>query len=40
MSQRVAGVAYLKVDGQIYPLRGNFTVSPSSVERAGIAGQD
>lgn len=37
---RVAGVAYLKVDGAQYPLRGNFTVSPSPVERAGIAGQD
>ena len=40
MSQRIAGVAWLKVDGGIYPLRGNLTVSPSSVERAGIAGQD
>lgn len=40
MAQRIAGVAFLKVDGQLYPLRGNFTVSPSSIERAGIAGQD
>lgn len=40
MANRVAGVAFLKVDGQQYPLRGNFTVSPTSVERAGIAGQD
>jgi hypothetical protein len=40
MAQRIAGVAFLKVDGAIYPLRGNLTVSPSSVERAGIAGQD
>ena len=40
MAQRIAGVAFLKVDGNLYPLRGNFTVSPSSVERAGIAGQD
>ncbi len=24
----------------MFPLRGNFTVSPSAVERAGIAGQD
>ena len=30
----------MKVDGAIYPLRGNFTVSPSSLERAGISGQD
>lgn len=40
MSQRIAGIAFLKVDGAIYPLRGNFMVSPSSVERAGISGQD
>lgn len=40
MAQRIAGTAWLKVDGAIYPLRGNLTVSPSSVERAGLAGQD
>lgn len=40
MAQRIAGIAYLKVDGAQYPLRGNFTVSPSPVERTGIAGQD
>jgi hypothetical protein len=40
MAPRIAGVAFLKVDGQQYPLRGNFMVSPSAVERAGIAGQD
>ena len=40
MAQRIAGIAFLKVDGNLYPLRGNFTVSPSALERAGIAGQD
>jgi len=40
MASRIAGIAYLKVDGDLYPLRGNFTVSPSPTERAGIAGQD
>ena len=40
MGQRVAGIAFFKVDGALLPLRGNFTVSPSAVERAGIAGQD
>jgi hypothetical protein len=40
VAQRIAGIAYLKVDASLYPLRGNFTVSPSSLERAGIAGQD
>ena len=39
-SQRVAGIAYVKVDGQLYPLRGNLTVMPSATARAGIAGQD
>lgn len=40
MAQRFAGVAYLMVDGNQYPLRGNFTVSPSTWERTMIAGQD
>ena len=40
MAQRIAGIAFLKVDGELYPLRGNFTISPSALERAGIAGQD
>jgi hypothetical protein len=40
MGERIAGIAYLKVDGDLYPLRGNFTVSPSPTERTGLAGQD
>jgi hypothetical protein len=40
MANRIAGIAYLKVDGKQYPLRGSFTVSPSKTERTGIAGQD
>lgn len=40
MGERIAGIAFLKVDGDLYPLRGNFTVSPSPTERTGIAGQD
>jgi hypothetical protein len=40
MGQRVGGIAFLKVDGNLYPLRGNFTISPSPMERTGIAGQD
>jgi hypothetical protein len=35
-----AGTAYLKVDGNQYPLRGALTVSGSPMERNGIAGQD
>lgn len=37
---RIAGVAYVKINGRQYPLRGNLTVSPSPTERTGIAGQD
>src|SRR5580700_12119976 len=40
MAQRIAGIAFLTVDGDQLALRGNFTVSPSPVERAMIAGQD
>jgi Phage tail tube protein len=40
MAQRFAGLAFLMIDGNQYALRGNFTVSPSSVERTMIAGQD
>ncbi|GJE45365.1 phage tail tube protein [Methylobacterium soli] len=40
MAKRIAGVAYVYVNGGQLPLRGGFTVSPSPFERAGIAGQD
>jgi len=40
MAQRFAGIAFLMVDGNQMALRGNFTVSPSPVERTMIAGQD
>ncbi|HEY2242749.1 MAG TPA: phage tail tube protein [Xanthobacteraceae bacterium] len=40
MAQRFAGIAFLTVDGTQLSLRGNFTVSPSPVERTMIAGQD
>lgn len=40
MSKKVAGVCYLKVDGTQYALRGSLTVSPDSIEREGVAGQD
>lgn len=40
MAQKFAGIAFLTVQGQQFRLRGNFTVSPSPVERTMIAGQD
>src|SRR5215471_6255520 len=40
MAQRFAGIAFLSVNGNFMALRGNFTVSPSGVERTMIAGQD
>lgn len=39
-ANRIGGIAWLKVDGRQYPLRGSFTVSPAPTERTGIAGQD
>lgn len=41
MAQKArGGIAYLKVDGRQYSLRGSFTISPDVTEREGIAGQD
>lgn len=40
MAERIAGIAFLMVDGNQLALRGNFTVSPSPVERTMLAGQD
>jgi len=40
MAQRFAGIAYVYQNGQQLPLKGNFTISPSRIERTGIAGQD
>jgi hypothetical protein len=40
MGQRLGGVAYLKVDGNQIPLRGNFTIHPQQTHRSGVAGQD
>lgn len=35
---RIAGTAYVKVDGAQYTLAGSLTVSPNSVNREGLAG--
>ena len=40
MAQRVAGIANLFVNNTPVALRGNFTVSSSTVERTMLAGQD
>lgn len=37
---KVGGIAYVKVDGDQLLLRGDLTVSPDSIERKGVAGQD
>ena len=39
-TNRIGGIAFLTIDGTQYPLRGSWMVSPSSVKRDGIAGQD
>ena len=38
--RRIAGVAYIFVDGRQYPLRGDLTVSIDTIEREGVAGMD
>src|SRR5262245_53516709 len=40
MAQMIAGTACLNVNTQWMAVRGRFTVSPSAVERARLAGQD
>jgi hypothetical protein len=40
MAQRIAGVAFITVNGEQMALRGNLTISPSAVERTMLAGQD
>lgn len=40
MAQRIAGTAFVTVNGEQIALRGNLTVSPSAVERTMLAGQD
>lgn len=37
---RIAGTAYLKVDGEQFALRGALTISIDRFERAGVAGMD
>ncbi len=37
-TKRIAGTAYLLVDGKQYPLGGKLTVSPDASERSGMAG--
>src|SRR4029453_12931673 len=39
-AHKVGGVAFLKIDGTQYLLRGDLTISPDLFEREGIAGQD
>ena len=36
----LGGVAFLKIDGVQYALRGSFKVQPSRVQNSGIVGQD
>lgn len=39
-TNRIGGVLSIRVDGKQYEARGNFSVTPSTVKRTGIAGQD
>lgn len=37
---RIGGILSLRIDGIQYQARGNFQVTPSSLKRTGVAGQD
>lgn len=37
---RIGGIMSLRVDGNQYEARGNFQVTPGTVKRTGVAGQD
>jgi hypothetical protein len=39
-TNRIGGVLSLRVDGNQYEARGNFQVTPGTVKRTGVAGQD
>jgi hypothetical protein len=39
-SYRVSGTVYLSIDGQSYPLVGDFTWDPAMVSRETVVGQD
>ena len=39
-TNRIGGVLSLRVDGNQYEARGAFQVTPSTVKRTGVAGQD
>lgn len=39
-SNRLAGIAYIAIDGQSYMLAGELTYSPGDVERETLIGQD
>lgn len=39
-TNRIGGVLNFTIDGTQYAARGNFEVTPSTVKREGIAGQD
>ena len=40
MGQRLGGVLNFTIDGTLYAVKGSFQVTPSSVKREGVAGQD
>lgn len=39
-SNKVGGIAYVKIDENQYPLRGNLKYSPGKRERESVVGQD
>lgn len=40
MAQRIGGIAYFKIDGAQYSIRGKFEVMPLTEKKTGVVGQD
>lgn len=39
-AQRVGGIAFFKIDGAQYSIRGKFEVMPMNTKKTGVSGQD
>lgn len=39
-ANKIGGIAYLKIDGAQYSLKGSFSYSPQTTTKEGVAGQD
>jgi hypothetical protein len=40
MANRIGGTCFLKINGAMYPVKGNWAYSPTPTKKTGVAGQD